>query len=74
MTEDQIERLAERRMDALDREYLAGGLTEAEYQSEVDAIDREVNTLLQAARRATFLEDQTGKIAMLRRMTRDGGV
>ncbi len=52
MTEDQIERRAERRMDALDREYLAGGLSEAEYQRGVDAIDREVNTLLQSARRA----------------------
>lgn len=52
MTEAQIEERAERRMDRLDREYLAGGLTELEYQGAVDAIDREVNLLLQAARRS----------------------
>jgi len=47
MTEEQIERIAERRMDRIDRDYLAGGMTEAEYQRAVDAIDREVNIALQ---------------------------
>lgn len=51
MTEDQIERRAEKRMDAIDRVYLAGGLTEAEYQREVDAITLEVNRLMQSLRR-----------------------
>lgn len=52
MTEEQIERHAERRMDAADRVYMAGGMTNEEYQREVEAIDREANTLLQSARRA----------------------
>jgi hypothetical protein len=49
MTEEQIERHAERRMDRLDREFMADRMTQDEYQHAVDAIDREYNTLLQAA-------------------------
>jgi hypothetical protein len=41
MTEEQIEQLAEIRMDALDRAYLGSGMTHDEYQSGVDAVDRE---------------------------------
>ena len=52
MTEEQIERLAELRMDALDRAFMAGGMTQAEYQHGVDAIDREANRLLQSRTRA----------------------
>jgi hypothetical protein len=52
MSEDQIERRAERRMDALDKLYLSSGMTEAEYDSGVAAIELEVNRLLQSARRA----------------------
>ncbi len=52
MTEDQIERLVQRRTDRLDREYMAGGMTQEEYQRGIDAIDREYNTLLQSLSRA----------------------
>ena len=41
MTEEQIERLAERRVDRLDRQYMAGGMTQAEYQHDLAAMDRE---------------------------------
>ena len=52
MTEDQIERLVQHRTDRLDREYMAGGMTQEEYQRGIDAIDREYNTLLQSLSRA----------------------
>jgi hypothetical protein len=52
MTEEQIERMAERRVDRLDRQYMAGGMTQAEYQHDLDAIDREMNTLLQSLARS----------------------
>jgi len=39
MSEDQIERRAELRMDALDRAYLNSGMTEAEYREGIRAID-----------------------------------
>jgi hypothetical protein len=40
MTADQIERRVERRMDLLDRHFLAGRLTQAEYDSEVKALNK----------------------------------
>lgn len=46
MTEEQIERLVERRMDGLDRAYLSSGMTEAEYNREVAALDLEAKRLL----------------------------
>jgi uncharacterized membrane protein len=39
MTEDQIERLVETTMDNLERRYLAGEMTEAEYGYRVRALD-----------------------------------
>jgi len=39
VTEEQIERHAELRMDALDRAYLNGGMTEADYSEGIRAID-----------------------------------
>ena len=39
MTETQIEAIAERRMDNLDRQYLAGELTDQEYRAAVRALD-----------------------------------
>ena len=42
MTERQIELLAEREMDALDRRLRRGALTQAEYDAEVRALDRRV--------------------------------
>lgn len=39
MTEDDIERIAARRMDNLDRRYLSTDMTEADYDREVRAID-----------------------------------
>ena len=51
MTEEQIELLAERRMDALDRAFLLSGMTQAEYDDGVRAIDLECNRLLQSLRR-----------------------
>jgi hypothetical protein len=52
MTEDQIEAWSERRMDVLDRCFLAFGMGQAEYESQVDAIDRETRTLLAGLARA----------------------
>lgn len=43
MTEDQIEREAERMMDALDRRYLSSSMSRAGYDSEVHAIQQWVN-------------------------------
>lgn len=52
MTEDAIEVYAERRMDALDKLFLTTGMSEADYASQVDAIDRETRTLLAGLERA----------------------
>lgn len=38
MSEEQAERWAERRMDKLDKEYLRGEWTQAEYEGRVRAI------------------------------------
>jgi hypothetical protein len=40
MTEDQIERIAERKMDALDKRFMAGELSQAEYDKAVKALDQ----------------------------------
>lgn len=40
MTEDQIERIAERQMDKLDRLFTKGMITEAEYDAEVKELDK----------------------------------
>jgi hypothetical protein len=40
VTEDQIERIAEREMDRLDREYMSGVLSKYRYDKEVRALDR----------------------------------
>lgn len=40
MTPDQIERTAERRMDALDARLMRGALTQSEYDREVRALHR----------------------------------
>lgn len=39
MTEEQIERIAERDMDRLDRQLMASSISQAEYDAEVKAID-----------------------------------
>ena len=39
MTEDQIERIAERQMDKLDRMFTKGIITREEYEAEVDELD-----------------------------------
>ena len=39
MTEDQIERIIERKMDGLDRLLMKGKLTQAEYDREVAALN-----------------------------------
>lgn len=39
MTEDQIERRAEREMDKLDSRYMSGKITQTEYDREVRAIE-----------------------------------
>jgi len=39
MTEEQIERFAERKMDALDRRLMAGAITQTEYDACVKALD-----------------------------------
>lgn len=40
MTEDQIDRIVERQMDELDRQYTKGMLTEQEYTQEVIELHR----------------------------------
>jgi hypothetical protein len=40
MTEDQIERAVEAKMDRLDRIYLNSPMTEAQYQAEIRRIDQ----------------------------------
>lgn len=40
MSEEQIERIAEQRMDALDRRLLAGELTQVDYDLEVKRLDQ----------------------------------
>lgn len=40
MSESQVERIAERIMDGLDRRYMRGELTAARYQRRVRALDR----------------------------------
>ncbi len=39
MTEEQIERAVERKIDILDRRYLSGQLTEVEYKIAIKEID-----------------------------------
>ena len=39
MTEEQIERHVERKIDALDRLFLAGGYTQPEYDAAIRAVD-----------------------------------
>lgn len=51
MTIDQIERRAEARMDALDRRLMKGLLTQAEYDREVQALDRDTERQMAACRR-----------------------
>jgi hypothetical protein len=49
--EDRIERLIESRMDSLDRRYMAGQMTPAEYEHETATIEqwaREMARLLDA--------------------------
>lgn len=40
MTEDRIERIVEKRMDALDRHFREGVLTETEYHNAVETLKR----------------------------------
>lgn len=40
MTEDQIERIVEAKMNGLDRSYMAGNMTEAEYRQAIEELDR----------------------------------
>ncbi len=39
MTEDQIERHVDRKIDAIDRLFLRGGYTQAEYDAAIKAVD-----------------------------------
>ena len=45
MTEDQIERLAERKMDILDEKYLNGILSEQEYEQAIDQLNSYISSL-----------------------------
>lgn len=44
MTDEQIERIAEHAMDALDRRLMRNELTQAEYDAEVRKLDRAAAT------------------------------
>jgi hypothetical protein len=56
MTEDRAERLAEREMDRLDRQLLAGRLSQGEYDSAVRSIDLRVKRRTSSARRERPVE------------------
>lgn len=46
MTEDQIERAVERQIDRLDREYLTSGMSDADYNARLGAINASAELLL----------------------------
>lgn len=52
-TEREIEVHAERRVDALDREYLTTGMSQDEYQRRIGGIDLEFNLLMQSLQRSS---------------------
>lgn len=56
MTEDQIERIAERQMDNLDQQLLKGILTNEEYNQEVLEIERWVRDELRLSRARQYRE------------------
>ena len=43
MTEDQIERIAERTIDRLDRQFLSGKLTQKQYDEGIAEVDKWAN-------------------------------
>jgi hypothetical protein len=49
MTEDQIERIAERKMDRLDARLMNGELSQAQYDAEVKALDEFLANIRRAA-------------------------
>lgn len=49
MTEDQIERIAERKMDRLDARLMSGELSQAQYDTEVKALDEFLANIRRAA-------------------------
>ncbi len=51
LTEDQIERRAERGMNALDRRLLSGAMDQATYDAEVKKLDRATSQDLLRARK-----------------------
>ncbi len=55
-TEDQIERIAERQMDNLDRQYTKGMLTNEEYNQEILELDRWVRDELRLSRARQYRE------------------
>jgi len=55
-SEDQIERIAERQMDNLDRQYTKGMLTNEEYNQEVLELDRWVRDELRLSRARQYRE------------------
>lgn len=56
MTEDQIERIAERQMDNLDQQLLKGILTNEEYNQETLEIERWVRDELRLSRARQYRE------------------
>ena len=50
MTEEQIERVVEFRTNSIDRAYMNGGLTDAEYKLKLRALDRWAERKLRGAR------------------------
>lgn len=51
MTEEQIERMVQRRTDAIDRRFMAGKLTQEEYDAEMAALSVEADRLYAAKAR-----------------------
>lgn len=47
MTEEKIELLVARRVDALDRAYLSSNMSDEDYKRQIDAIDSDANRLRQ---------------------------
>ena len=41
--EDKLERIYEREMDALDKQFMSGSITQKEYDEECNALDKWIN-------------------------------
>lgn len=57
MNEEQIERRVEFKMDKLDRAFMAGSMSQAEYDDAITELDKWASMESRRARNAPFKED-----------------